>query len=139
MLDKRIHIGASGAAERSVFDLPVLGTDQPLNPASLSRSTTDYGAVLGDGNRVLSAEQVIKQFVVAGSPSPRSRARMAMSDPMATFAFHLAAASIPTSLDHLRTVAQVVRTAFIPGFAVTSLLRTGHECALVAEGCWIGR
>lgn len=46
---------------------------------------------------------------------------------------HLAVASITTSLDHLRTVAQVVQTALIPAFALMSLLRTGHECALVGE------
>ena len=56
-----------------------------------------------------------------------------MSDPLAAFAFHLAVASITTSLDHLRTVAQVVQTALIPAFALMSLLRTGHECALVGE------
>lgn len=106
---------------------------QPLNAASLARSTADYSPVLGDGNRVLAAEQVMKQFALAGPPSPHSRAGIALSDPMATFAFHLAATSITTSLDHLRTVAQVVQTALIPAFALMSLLRTGHECALVAE------
>jgi hypothetical protein len=107
--------------------------NQPLNPASLARSTADYGPVLGDGNRVLGAEQIMKQFVLDGPPPPHSSAGKAMFDPMATFAFHLAATSITTSLDHLRTVAQVVQTALIPAFALMSLLRTGHECALVAQ------
>ena len=70
--------------------------------ASLAASTADYGPVLRDGNRVLHAEQVMTQFVMAGPPSPHIGAGKAMADPMATFAFHLAATSITTSLDFLR-------------------------------------
>ena len=107
--------------------------DEPKDSTQLAKSTADYSPILADGNRVLAAERVMKQFVLASPPSPQSRAGVAMSDPLAAFAFHLAVASITTSLDHLRTVAQVVQTALIPAFALMSLLRTGHECALVGE------
>jgi hypothetical protein len=82
--------------------------DQSPDPGSLATSTADYGPVLRDGNRVLHAEQVMTQFVMAGPPSPHIGAGKAMADPMATFAFHLAATSITTSLDHLRRCASTV-------------------------------
>jgi hypothetical protein len=106
------------------------GADRETN---LGRAPApDYTSVLAEGDRVVAAEYAMRQFTRTDL-APESRAATAMSNPLATYAFHLGAASIATSLDHLRTVAQIVQTAVIPAFSLISLLRTGHECALVGQ------
>jgi hypothetical protein len=93
----------------------------------------DYARVIALGNAVVDAERVMMRFAFAGAGTAPTRVADAASDPLAMYAFHLGASYIGASLDHLRTVAQVVQNAVIPAFALMSLLRSGHECALVAQ------
>lgn len=100
---------------------------------SVAPNAPDYARVIEHGNAILDAERVMTRFALEGTGASHTRAAAAASDPLATYAFHLGASNIASALDHLRTVAQVVQTAVIPAFSLMSLLRTGHECALVAN------
>ena len=61
-------------------------------------------------------------------PSPQTT-----RDRLTAMAFHNAATSIASSIDHLRAVAIVASGRRIPTFALMTLVRTAHECALDAQ------
>lgn len=93
----------------------------------------DYTSVLNDGVRIAKLEKDLTSSITNTETYPGSRAFNALSDNHGAMAFHLAASSLIASLDHLGTVADIVSSGRIPTYALMSLLRTGHECALVAE------
>ena len=99
----------------------------------MTLDTTAYSRILELGNTIVEADRRYTNLIRDAAAASGSRAAAAMPDRLASMAYHLAAVNISVSLDHLRTVAIVVQAGRIPAYALTSLLRTGHECALVAR------
>lgn len=98
-----------------------------------SHVSTHIDRILQCGNDVLALEDRMIGWTQEGAPPNGCPASIAMGDSLGKLAYQLAASNIVVSLDHLRTVAQAVGTGILPAYALMSLIRTGHECALAAE------